>query len=106
MSAGARPDQVTDLDERDAPGEEGEEGSGDAQQRNGAAASAFLRAGDESAAAYAARIFRRVFCEDIRGVLSMEVCALGPAGCAHIRLRLSTTHSRHNACMSRRIMLA
>ena len=67
MVLGCRPDQITDLDEGDAPREEGEEENG------GEATSAFLRAEGESAEAYAARIFRRVFCEDIQSVLSMEV---------------------------------
>lgn len=61
---GCRPDQVTDLDE----GENKEE---DGAQEEGP--SAFLRQDGEFAEAYAARIFRRVFTEDIQNVLKMEV---------------------------------
>lgn len=61
-----RPDQVTDLDEND--NKEGEEGG---EKEEGP--SVFLRRDGESADAYAARIFRRVFTEDIENVLTMEV---------------------------------
>mmetsp|Transcript_31100 Transcript_31100/g.78556 ORF Transcript_31100/g.78556 Transcript_31100/m.78556 type:complete len:631 (+) Transcript_31100:110-2002(+) len=63
-----RADTVTDLDEGEQGAAEGEgrpaEDAGDA--------SAFLRGEAESADAYAERIFRRVFQEDIERVLRME----------------------------------
>ena len=61
---------MTDLDEAAAK-EEGAEAIGGAG--DGDNATAFLRGPDESAEAYARRIFHRVFEEDIVKVLSMEV---------------------------------
>ncbi len=66
-----RPDVATDLDETVA-GEEGAEANEIADDRS--AVSAFQRGPDETAEAYAKRIFQRVFEEDILKVLSMEVC--------------------------------
>ncbi|KAK9916527.1 hypothetical protein WJX75_003754 [Coccomyxa subellipsoidea] len=59
-----RPDQVTDLDEN-----KNKEGEGDGKEEG---PSVFLRQDGESADAYAARIFKRVFTEDIENVLKME----------------------------------
>ncbi|CAL8466635.1 g6171 [Coccomyxa elongata] len=59
-----RPDQVTDLDE----GENKEEG----EEAREEGPSAFLRQDGESVEAYAARIFKRVFTDDIENVLTME----------------------------------
>lgn len=58
-----RPDIATDLDEA-AASEDGAEAS---------EGTVFLRGPDETAEAYARRIFTRVFEEDIVRVLSMEV---------------------------------
>ena len=69
-----RPDQVTDLDEG-GPAQQEAGGDPDAvqqAQQDREAASAFLRREGEPAAGYAARIFRRVFREDIESVLRME----------------------------------
>ena len=70
--ASCRPDIATDLDEA-AVGAEGAEADGDAGEES--AATAFVRGADETAEAYARRIFSRVFEEDIVRVLSMEVCS-------------------------------
>lgn len=66
-----RPDVATDLDETVA-GEEGAEANEIADDKS--AVTAFQRGPDETAEAYAKRIFQRVFEEDILKVLSMEVC--------------------------------
>ncbi len=72
-----RPDQVTDLDEVGAAAQDGRDpgAAQQAQQDAEEAASAFLRREGEAAAAYAGRIFRRVFQEDIESVLRMEARA-------------------------------
>ncbi len=62
---GDRPDQVTDLDEVENK-EEGEEAEEEGP-------SAFLRQDGEGVESYAARIFKRVFTDDIENVLKMEV---------------------------------
>ena len=85
---------MTDLDEGDAQradqaggpqqhpnGGSSSSGSG-AEQQDGA--SAFMRREGEGAGAYARRVFQRVFCEDIRSVLQMEVRAAPPPGGAPI----------------------
>lgn len=65
-----RPDQVTDLDE----GENKEEG----EEAREEGPSAFLQRDGESVEAYAARIFERVFTDDIENVLTMEVSSRSP----------------------------
>ena len=66
-----RPDIATDLDEA-AAGDPSAEANGHAEAQS--AATAFARGPDETAEAYAKRVFCRVFEEDINTVLSMEVC--------------------------------
>ena len=63
------PEVVTDLDEKTAEEKEAE-GNGAEQ----ASANDFLRQDGELPEAYARRVFKRVFCQDIEKVLSMEVC--------------------------------
>ena len=80
---------MTDLDEGDA--QRADQAGGPQQQPSGASsssggaeqqdgASAFMRREGEGAQNYARRIFQRVFCEDIRSVLQMEVRAPLPPG--------------------------
>ena len=63
------PDVVTDLDEKTA-----EEKEAEANGAEAASANDFLRQDGELPEAYARRVFKRVFCQDIEKVLSMEVC--------------------------------
>ena len=85
-----RPDIATDLDEA-AAGDQGAEPTGDAGAQS--AATAFARGPDETAEAYAKRIFCRVFEEDINTVLSMEVC---PQPCSYCHGCKDASRRRHN----------
>ena len=63
------PDVVTDLDEKTA-----EEKEAEANGAEQVTANDFLRQDGELPEAYVRRVFKRVFCQDIEKVLSMEVC--------------------------------
>jgi hypothetical protein len=72
LSMSGSPETVTDLDEV-AAGEPDRQADGQTEAAATEEASFFLRRDGEQAAAYAARVFQRVFCDDIDRVLRMEV---------------------------------
>jgi hypothetical protein len=73
VGMGRRPDVITDLDEETAE----EKAAGEKDEH-----SFFQREAGEGAEDYARRVFQRVFCNDIRRVLRMDVRSLAATCCA------------------------